>query len=112
MNNCVFCDTSKIKSRVTEQDGCLIFEPLNPVTVGHVLVAPKEHVSDFTDNVEVTAKVMRVAALYAKLFNEPCNLITSKGHEATQSVFHLHVHVVPRREGDGLHLPWTNQKTS
>jgi len=37
----------------------------------------------------------------------PCNVITSVGREATQSVFHLHVHVVPRREGDGLALPWT-----
>ncbi|MEU3978362.1 HIT family protein [Streptomyces bacillaris] len=37
------------------------------------------------------------------------NLITSKGAEATQSVYHLHVHIVPRRDGDNLPLPWTPQ---
>jgi hypothetical protein len=38
-----------------------------------------------------------------------CNLITSVGADATQSVRHLHIHVVPRREGDGLMLPWSGQ---
>ncbi|CAL9324879.1 HIT family protein [Streptomyces sp. SudanB91_2054] len=40
------------------------------------------------------------------------NLITSKGEAATQSVFHFHVHVVPRQEGDGRPLPWTAQYTA
>ena len=40
------------------------------------------------------------------------NLITSIGAAATQTVFHLHVHVVPRHEGDGLLLPWSNQERS
>jgi histidine triad (HIT) family protein len=40
------------------------------------------------------------------------NLSTSKGEAATQSVFHLHVHVVPRQEGDRLPLPWTPQHTA
>ena len=39
-----------------------------------------------------------------------CNLITSVGAAATQTVKHLHIHIVPRHEGDGLHLPWTEQK--
>jgi histidine triad (HIT) family protein len=39
------------------------------------------------------------------------NIITSIGRVATQSVFHLHVHIVPRHEGDGLCLPWTGQHT-
>jgi histidine triad (HIT) family protein len=51
----------------------------------------------------VTAAVMRRAA---ELATPPCNIITSAGTEATQTVFHLHVHIVPREAGDGLELPW------
>jgi histidine triad (HIT) family protein len=43
----------------------------------------------------------------AELATPPCNIITSAGSDATQTVFHLHLHVVPRRAGDGLALPWT-----
>jgi diadenosine tetraphosphate (Ap4A) HIT family hydrolase len=43
---------------------------------------------------------------------EACNFITSAGAAATQSVPHLHVHVIPRRDGDGLALPWTGQQES
>ena len=52
----------------------------------------------------------RAAELMAE--RPAANLITSKGREATQSVFHLHVHVVPRAAGDGLPLPWTPQHTA
>lgn len=82
----------------------LVIVPLNPVTDGHVLVIPKHHVADAVEEPQVTADVMAAAAMYA---DRPCNIITSAGSHATQTVFHLHVHVVPRREGDGLHLPWT-----
>lgn len=44
--------------------------------------------------------------------HEAANLITSRGGAATQTVFHLHVHVVPREAGDGLALPWTPQQTT
>lgn len=90
-------------------------EPLNPVTKGHRLVIPREHVSDFIDDPVVTARAMEYAAELAEKLKKQqgyagMNLITSQGRCATQSVFHLHIHLVPRREGDGLHLPWTGQK--
>ncbi|WP_251059428.1 MULTISPECIES: HIT family protein [unclassified Streptomyces] len=78
------------------------------VTEGHVMVLPRVHVHDAGTDPEVTAAVMRRAAeLMAEL--PAANLITSKGVAATQSVFHLHVHVVPRQDGDDLPLPWTPQ---
>jgi histidine triad (HIT) family protein len=52
---------------------------------------------------------MSRAAQWARTCGD-ANLITSVGSAATQTVFHLHVHVVPRRAGDGLALPWTSQK--
>ena len=108
--DCIFCDRSKIKSKVVLfNNNVFMFEPLNPVVDGHVLFVPKVHVKDASDNPLITAKVFKVASWYAKSKEQPFNLITSAGGEATQSVYHLHVHYVPRKENDGLQLPWTGQ---
>ncbi|AEY85311.1 hypothetical protein SHJG_p1121 (plasmid) [Streptomyces hygroscopicus subsp. jinggangensis 5008] len=81
------------------------------MNAGHVFVLPRVHVEDAGTDPEVTAAVMRRAAeLMAE--HPAANLITSKGAAATQTVYHLHVHVVPRQEGDGLPLPWTPQHTA
>lgn len=80
--------------------------PLNPVTPGHVLVLPKEHVPDFTTSYHLTGLTARAAAHIARDMGGAVNLITSRGIEATQSVFHLHMHLVPRKSNDGLALPW------
>lgn len=106
---CVFCaliadGTTKF---LRTWDDAVALVPLNPVTEGHVLIIPRRHVEDATERPMVTAQAMRRAAEWAE---PPCNIITSAGREATQTVFHLHVHVVPRREGDGLSLPWTPQQ--
>lgn len=85
---------------------CVVIEPLNPVVDGHRLVIPERHVTDAAHVLSVTETAMRVAGLVARQAGD-CNIITSCGEAATQTVFHLHVHVVPRRENDGLHLPWT-----
>lgn len=80
--------------------------PLDPVVPGHVIVIPRRHVVDCTEDPEVTATVMWAASTIA---TPPCNLITSAGREASQTVFHLHVHIVPRTDGDGLALPWSHR---
>ena len=105
---CPFCDIEKIKSNVTDHGDVISFEPLNPVTEGHLLVVPKRHVSDFTEDCDVSGGVMRVASLIAGMNGGDCNIITSKGKSATQSVPHLHVHIVPRKKDDGLLLPWSD----
>jgi histidine triad (HIT) family protein len=87
-------------------DDAIAIVPLNPVTEGHLLVLPRQHVMDALEDPQVTAAVMARAAEWAPW---PCNIITSAGPAATQTVFHLHVHIVPRSEGDGLALPWTAQ---
>lgn len=89
---------------VYEDNSVVAFEPLNPVTEGHLLVVPKAHVRDALGKPDVTAATMKVAATLA---TAPCNIITSAGTEATQTVFHLHLHIVPRRVADGLRLPWS-----
>lgn len=104
--SCVFCDVRKIKSKVYDLGDCVYFEPLNPVVKGHFLVISKTHTTDFSDNPKITARVVEVASELAK--NGEYNLITSKGKNATQSINHLHVHLVPRKPNDNLLLPWSN----
>ena len=101
---------------VWEWPDAVAFLPLDPVVQeerGHVLVVPRVHVRDFTVDPEVTAATSRRAAeLGAELraAGRDLNQITSAGPAATQTVPHLHLHVVTRRAEDGLHLPWTGQK--
>lgn len=113
---CVFCEIAAGRSPAKHRGtwiSTIVFEPLNPVTPGHLLVAPRTHVQDAAEDPQVTATVMYdAAALVGMLARvdpryESANIITSIGAPATQTVFHLHVHIVPRSEGDGLALPWT-----
>lgn len=107
---CPFCEILTGRApfeEVAAWPDALAIVPLGPVVDGHTLVIPTEHVADFAESPEVTARVVARAAELASTMRCPMNLITSKGSEATQSVFHLHVHLVPRAYGDGLALPWT-----
>lgn len=116
---CVFCEPESIESDIAfyaiEGELIMVFEPLDPVTPGHLLVVPFQHVDDISGRLgekvvqsPVIAKTMMIVAELAADVGD-CNVITSKGAAATQTVNHLHVHVVPRTEGDGLALPWTGQ---
>ena len=112
--DCVFCDYRPERPAVVryEWPDALAIAPLNPVTRGHVLIVPKAHVANAADDPVVTAAAFTRAVEWSHLVTpEAFNLITSVGPLATQTVMHLHVHYVPRREGDGLTLPWTGQET-
>ncbi len=109
MTDCVFCEIVAGRARaqiVRGWDDALAIVPLGPVVDGHLLVIPRTHVTDFADDPDVTAATMRRAAQLMQQTDQPMNVITSKGTEATQSVFHLHLHLVPRVVDDGLALPW------
>lgn len=105
---CVFCDIvagTGPATLVREWGDAIAFVPLNPVNAGHTLVIPRTHVPDAVADPEVTAVTMRRASQLAGE-SEHSNILTSVGKPATQSVFHLHIHVVPRAVGDQLMLPW------
>ena len=110
MPTCVFCQIIAGTSPATivrEWRDAIAIVPIGPVVDGHLLVIPRTHVADWTTGAYVSAITMHAAAeLAQELQLGPCNLITSRGREATQSVFHLHLHIVPRAENDGLALPW------
>lgn len=107
-NDCIFCDIVARRAPatiVTETAFATIIVPLNPVTEGHVIAIPHGHVTHALESPSITGLTMTAACMYA-LKHQHCNLITSVGMLATQSVRHLHIHVVPRRQNDGLMLPW------
>lgn len=114
MSECVFCNIVAGVAPATilkEWTDTIAIVPLNPVTVGHALVLPKLHVPQASHDPIVTGVTFaRAAQLALGASVWPYNLITSAGKGATQTVFHLHVHLVPRRKGDGLMLPWTDQE--
>ena len=109
---CPFCEIIAGRAPATivrEWPDAIAIVPLGPVVDGHLLVIPREHVTDYGDDPVVSATTMYRAAELADDYG-PSNLITSRGSAATQSVFHLHLHLVPRAENDGLALPWYSGK--
>jgi histidine triad (HIT) family protein len=112
MKNCVFCD--KLRDETFDPayqfSNCVAFEPLNPVTPGHLLVVPRQHAANVNELSGQAIEDVGYALRYFTNDIESYNIITSKGPEATQTVFHLHWHIVPRSKNDGLKLPWTDQQ--
>ena len=114
--DCLFCKivAGEIPAtRVAEDDRTIAFMDINPATRGHVLVIPREHAKDLLeidpeDLVAVAKAAQRVAAtMPERLGADGVNLLNSCGRAAWQTVFHFHVHVIPRYAGDPLRLPWT-----
>jgi histidine triad (HIT) family protein len=113
---CDFCaiahgDDSSVEV-VCEAESWVAFFPLNPATPGHTLIIPRVHVADLWE-VEPTlgsylmAAVIKVGrAIESALSPEGINLITSAGATAEQTVFHLHLHIVPRWHRDGFGRIW------
>jgi len=95
--------------RVYEDDEHLGFLDIRPFTRGHTLVIPKRHTVDMTDTPAPTLAAMMgigqriaLAARRSGLGATGTNLAINDGRSAFQSVFHIHLHVVPRRDGDKL----------
>ncbi|MCO1574586.1 HIT family protein [Crossiella sp. SN42] len=113
--DCSFCAIAQGRARaliIREWPDTLAIRPRSGgVSEGHLLVLPRAHVRDAGVDPVITAAVMaRAAELMAE--HPHANLITSRGAHATQTQFHLHVHVVPREPGDGLPLPWTPRQAA
>jgi diadenosine tetraphosphate (Ap4A) HIT family hydrolase len=111
---CVFCaivSGAADASVVHEDEHLIAFCDLMPVNRGHVLVVPKRHATELAELPEETGARMfplaqRLAARIRRsgLPADGINLVLADGRAAGQSVFHVHLHVVPRVAGDGFHL--------
>jgi histidine triad (HIT) family protein len=119
VSSCIFCaiaDRSAPARVVHEDDRTLAFMDLFPLTRGHALVIPKVHTDSLLDAdpddaaaVMRTAQVMAQAAM-AAYSPDGLNLLQTNGAAAMQTVFHLHVHVLPRYVGDGFHVEFDRHK--
>jgi histidine triad (HIT) family protein len=109
--NCPFCQRIGRGEYDHADERTVAFEPLNPVTPGHLLAVPRKHFSNVLADPSRAGDVLAFAGYLAnRLDIGAANFITSAGSAATQTVFHLHVHILPRFEGDGVTLPWTGQQ--
>ncbi|MBS0335769.1 MAG: HIT family protein [Proteobacteria bacterium] len=115
MTNCVFCRIAAGEipaSMVYEDEHTLAFMDLGQVNPGHVLVAARAHVENvFGLDDELAAAIFRTTARVARAsraaFGAPgMNLFQANGTAGGQTVFHFHVHVLPRWEEDGMSLSW------
>ena len=113
--DCIFCKivAGEIPSAIVDEDeSTLAFMDINPATRGHALVIPRKHAVDLLEiEPEELAAVVLAAQRLAvrmpeRLGADGVNLINSCGNAAWQTVFHFHVHVIPRYAGDPLRLPW------
>jgi histidine triad (HIT) family protein len=111
---CPFCAIARGEDSSAEILGegerWLAFFPRDPVTPGHTLIIPRDHVADLwalepDEAKDLMAAVVRVGrAINAAIEPEGMNLITSAGEAAEQTIFHLHLHVVPRWRRDGFKI--------
>ena len=118
-SNCVFCKIlsgEEPASIVYRDDSCVAFMDIKPINPGHVVVVPTEHGAGLSDvSEESAAQMMRVsrkvaAALQASGVRcEGVNLFLSDGRAAFQDIFHVHMHVIPRWQGDGFGLRYSDQ---
>jgi histidine triad (HIT) family protein len=113
--DCIFCKIAagELPAQIVEQDERTVaFMDINPGTRGHLLVIPREHSRDLIEiGPEDLAAVLSMAQKMAgrvldRLDADGVNLLNSCRAAAWQTVFHFHVHVIPRYDDDPLRLPW------
>jgi len=113
--DCLFCKIVAgeiAASIIAEDERTIAFMDISPATRGHALVIPRAHARDVheidTADLEAVAAAAQVVAGRAieRLGAAGVNLLNSSGAAAWQSVFHFHMHVIPRYDGDPLRLPW------
>lgn len=113
--NCIFCKIANgdiPSSTIYEDDFFRVILDLSPATKGHALILPKQHMADiFEMNEDLAAKVFVLANKIAKAMKEALgcdglNIVQNNGSTAGQTVFHFHMHLIPRYINDGQTISW------
>jgi histidine triad (HIT) family protein len=113
--DCLFCAivAGEVPGQIVDSDEHTVaFMDINPATRGHTLVVPRQHSADLMDVSDEDLEHTMVAArrlarrISDALKPDGFNILNSCGPAAWQTVFHFHVHVIPRYDDDPLKLPW------
>ncbi len=119
--NCIFCKivNGEIPSKTLyEDEDFRVILDLGPASKGHALILPKNHYANLYELPEETAgEVMKLAKRIAaqmteRLGCEGFNLVQNNGELAGQTVFHFHMHLIPRYREDGQKIGWKPQEVS
>lgn len=114
--DCIFCKIANGEipsSTIYEDENFRVFLDLGPATRGHALLIPKDHYANLLElDEEVAAKAIVVAKKVAAKMKDALgcdgiNLVQNNGEAAGQTVFHFHLHLIPRYNGDGAGISWT-----
>lgn len=114
-DDCIFCKLANgdIPTRTLYEDSDFrVFMDASPATKGHCLIVPKQHYEnlEYIDD-EVSSKILPLAKKMMKTLKEKLgckglNLVQNNGELAGQTVFHFHMHIIPRYEDDGQKIGW------
>ena len=120
MNDCIFCKIAKVEipsATVYEDDDFRVIMDISPASEGHMIILPKEHAANVYDLSDATASKIYVlakklaTALKDELDCDGINILQNNGEAAGQSVFHLHMHIIPRYYSDDISIRWNQGKS-
>lgn len=118
-NECIFCKLSNGQiptNSIYEDEDFKVIMDASPASKGHCIILPKTHAKNLLELPdEYCEKILLVAKKCSKVLMDvlQCdgiNVLQNNGEAAGQTVFHLHVHLIPRYEGDQVHIKWTECK--
>ncbi|MEK6643041.1 MAG: HIT family protein [Planctomycetota bacterium] len=115
MSDCIFCKIACGDipcAKVLETPDCVAFLDIAPLAPGHTLLIPRQHIADITSAPPemVTSLALELPRLAHAVIQSSgasgLNILQNTGASSGQAVFHLHIHLIPRREGDSLGFRW------
>ena len=116
---CIFCKLAGGQiptNSIYEDDDFKVIMDLSPASKGHCIILPKTHAKNLLELPdEYCEKILLVAKKCCKVLKEVLhcdgiNVLQNNGEVAGQTVFHLHIHLIPRYEGDNVHIKWVEHK--
>ena len=121
MENCIFCKIANGEipaATLYEDENFRVILDLGPASKGHALILPKSHAANIYElSDEMAAKAMILAkkmatAMTAALKCDGFNIVQNNGECAGQTVFHFHMHLIPRYKGDQVGITWHPRELS